>query len=49
MLFLLQIFTRNIKKQKVALSILCHKGILNKHLNACFLHERLSIEKKTSE
>ena len=32
-------FTRNIKKQKVALSISRHKVILNKHLDACFLRK----------
>ena len=37
MLFSLEVFTRDIKKQKVGLSILRHKGVLNKHLNACFL------------
>ena len=33
-LFSLQIFPRKIKK--LALSILHHKGILSKHMNACF-------------
>ena len=37
MLFSPQTFTRDIKKQKVALSISHHKEILKKHLNACFL------------
>ena len=37
MLFSFQSFSRNIKKWKVASSILRHKGNLNKHLNACFL------------
>ena len=37
MLLLFQIFTRNIKKGEVALSISRLKGILSKHLNACFL------------
>ena len=37
MLLSFQIFTRNIKKGEVALSILRRKGILNKHLNPWFL------------
>ena len=41
MLFSLQIFTRNIKKEKVALSISRHKRVVNKYLN-----EHLNIERR---
>ena len=45
MLFSLQILTRNIIKQKVSLSISRDKGMLNKHLNACF-YEHSNIEER---
>ena len=37
MLFSLRIFTKNIKKIKNGVIDLHYRGILNKHLNACFL------------
>ena len=41
MMFSLQSFTRDINKIKVALSNSHHKGILNRHLNACFLYSNI--------
>ena len=45
MMFSPQIFTRNIKKIKSGVINSHHKGILNKHLNACF-YEHSSIEER---
>ena len=41
MLFSLEIFTRNIKNEKVVLSISCNKGIFKKHLNTCYEHSNI--------